>query len=86
MDFEFDPAKNVANIAKHGLPLSVGVLVIENAIREFRDIDHGEDRWIAYGFVDGNLLVCVYTLRGATHRIISVRGGDSKERRRWPRQ
>ena len=44
MDFEFDPEKNVANIAKHGLPLSVGVLVIENAIREYRDVDHGEER------------------------------------------
>lgn len=47
-----------------------------------RDYD-GEIRRIAYGVIAGRLFVCVYTLRGDVHRIISVRKANRREQRRW---
>ena len=51
MDFEFDPAKDKANIAKHGVSLEIGQEVIRDAAHEFEDdrIDYGEVRMVAFG-------------------------------------
>lgn len=84
MDFEYDPAKDAANDAKHGVPLAVGRIVIENRVGDVRDPrDHGEVRRIAYGSVNGRLFVCVYTLRGNACRLISVRKANRREQKRW---
>jgi uncharacterized DUF497 family protein len=84
MDIEFDPAKDQANIAKHGLPLVVGEAVLRNLVGEVVDVRHqAEERMIAFGMVAGRLLVCVYTVRGNAARIISVRMASRKERQQW---
>lgn len=85
MDIEYDPAKDAMNREKHGVPLALGRLVLINRIGEEldeRDYD-GEIRRIAYGLIAGRLFVCVYTLRGDAHRIISVRKANRREQRRW---
>jgi len=45
--------------------------------------DYGEERVIAIGEVDGEVLVVVYTDRGNTRRIISARRANRKERQLW---
>jgi uncharacterized DUF497 family protein len=37
MDFEYDPAKDVANRSKHGMPLAFGAVILENCIGEVQD-------------------------------------------------
>lgn len=41
--------------------------------------DYGERRVIADGLIRGRMHVCVYTLRGDTHRIISPRKANGRE-------
>ena len=45
--------------------------------------DYGENRFNIIGMVDGRLLFVAYTLRDDTIRIISARGAEPHERRRY---
>lgn len=86
MDIEFDPAKDAANEAKHGVSLNLASQVL--ADRERLDIldlraDYGEDRFVAYGKVAGRVWVCVFTRRGEVCRVISVRKANDRETQRY---
>lgn len=85
MQIEFDPAKDAANRAKHGIPLTVGRQVIQEAVVQFADtrFDYGEQRFIAIGYVGAQLHVCVFTVRGDVRRVISVRKAGRRERMRY---
>ena len=87
MDIKFDTAKDETNRAKHGVSLAIGRVVLENRLGDVRDPrDYGNEvRRIAYGTVAGRLFVCVYTMRGETYRIISIRKANQRERRKWQR-
>lgn len=61
-------------------------MVIENRVGDVVDPRHqSEIRRIAYGMVNGRLFVCVYTMRGESFRLISVRKANSRERSKWQR-
>ncbi len=85
MDVEFDPGKDAANIAKHGVSLRAGRVVLENMVGEEQDPRSygGEVRMRAFGPIQGRLFCCVYTMRGAVRRIISVRVASRREVREW---
>lgn len=85
MDIEFDSAKDEANIAKHGVSLARGADVLANVLAAKLDARRvrGEERWLAFGLVDGRLFAAVYTMRGDTFRIISVRKASRKEQAEW---
>lgn len=85
MDFEFDDAKDEANIAKHGVSLVLGAAVLENRIGEIVDdrIPYGETRMNAFGLVRGRLFVRTYTMRSGACRIISVRKANRREQKLW---
>jgi hypothetical protein len=86
-DIEFDTAKDAANRLKHGLPLALGAVVLAHVVGRIEDerYDYGERRFNAFGLVDRRLLVCTYTMRGDTYRLISVRKASKQERRTWLR-
>ena len=84
MPVEFDPEKNAANIAKHGIALTEGDGVLNDPLsRTVEDITaEGEERRLTVGTnVFGTLLVLVWTRRGNNERIISARKPDSRERK-----
>jgi uncharacterized protein len=85
MDVEHDPEKDAINLAKHGVSLALGVIVLENSIGEVVDDrrDYGEARINAFGLVEGRLFVCTYTMRGKVNRLISVRKASRQEQRTW---
>jgi len=85
MEIEFDDAKDDANRAKHGLPLALGAVVLENLIGEVLDDrrNYGEARINAFGLIDGRLYACTYTKRGSVYRIISLRKASRQEQRLW---
>ena len=85
MEIEFDDAKDDANRAKHGLPLTLGAVVLENLIGEVMDDrrDYGEVRVNAFGLIAGRLYACTYTKRGSVYRIISLRKASRQEQRLW---
>ena len=85
MDVEFDDAKDAANIAKHGVSLALGAVVLENCLGEVIDDrrDYGETRVNAFGLVAGRLFACTYTMRNGARRIISLRRASRQEQRIW---
>jgi uncharacterized DUF497 family protein len=84
MSPEFDPKKNSANIAKHGVSLADGdgVLLDPLAITVEDEAAEGEARFVTLGTnTFGSLMVVVWTERDDDVRLISVRTATPKERR-----
>ena len=84
MSPQFDPAKNAANIAKHGVSLADGdgVLLDPLALTVEDSTSRGEQRWQTIGVNSlGELMIVVWTDRGDDVRLISVRKPEPKERR-----
>ena len=42
--------------------------------------NYGEDRFITIGFLDGRMVILVWTPRSGTRRIISMRKANERER------
>lgn len=84
MDFEFNPAKNIANIKKHGIDLAdVESVFYDQSAITIEDNDHDEQRFVTIGMDDlGRVLVVCYTYRGTTAiRLISARKAKPHEQR-----
>lgn len=83
--FEFDKAKNEANIAKHGVDMaSVAEFEFDSAVvRVDARKGYGETRSIAIGYIAGRLHVLVFTKRGQTIRVISLRKANRREARAY---
>ena len=80
-EIEFDPGKDVANRAKHGIALSRaadfdwGTAVIRSDMR----IRYGESRFIATGLLEGRVHVLVYTPREDRVRVMGLRKANARE-------
>jgi uncharacterized DUF497 family protein len=86
MQFEWDEAKNEANIQRHGIDFAdVPSLFLAPMLTDSDDrIDYGEDRWISIGILVRGITVIVWTERaGDVIRIISARKANKDERRRY---
>jgi len=85
MEIEFDPAKDEANIRKHGMSLSLAKDLEIDTAHVMTDTrkDYGENRFIAVGPIGGRLCVLAFTLRGGKVRAISLRRANPRERRRY---
>ncbi len=81
MDITFDPTKNDANIAKHGVSLADsdgfewGAAVVRIDTRH----TYGENRMTAIGYIGDRLHVAVFVDRGNVRRIISLRKANKRE-------
>lgn len=85
MEFGYDPEKAEKNYENHGVELLEGALIFEGPTLEWLDTrhDYGEDRIIAIGMADDQLLVVVYVKRGDVIRLISTRKGGRRDRRKY---
>jgi uncharacterized protein len=85
MDFDWDTAKELANLKKHGLDFRMAAKVfLDPHVIEFDDLWTEEElRFNAIGLVDGRMLFVTYTMRGAVVRIISARGAEPNEKRKY---
>ena len=89
-DFEWDPAKALANIRKHGVSFdaAASVLLDRLALTVYDDAhSQREERWFTLGLdARGNLLAVAHTYeiiepRNVRIRIISARKATKRERR-----
>jgi hypothetical protein len=86
--FEWDPAKEKLNLAKHRVSFTVACHVFSDSFQlNLFDTDHSdeEDRWVTIGSVPTEkILVVVHTLRVSgdetSVRLISARKATKKER------
>jgi uncharacterized DUF497 family protein len=85
MQIEFDPAKNEANHAKHGLYLSDAASFdwATAMCRTDDRINYNEVRITCVGYIETRLHVIVYTQRGQSLRVISLRKANQREVREY---
>ena len=87
-EYEFDRAKNAANLLKHGVAFveaascfrDQGGLILETHAE-------GEARWSMLAYSErGRLLVVIFTTRGDVPRLISARKATARERATYERR
>jgi uncharacterized protein len=85
MQFEWDEAKNLANIRNHRIDFADVSEMFDSPmlIEPDRRSDYGEDRWTGIGFLQNGVAVVVWTERQENLiRIISARKANRYERQR----
>jgi uncharacterized DUF497 family protein len=86
MQFEFDAAKQAANLRKHGIDLRDAAYVFLDAHRlDATDgrKDYGEERHLVIGRIEDRVWVVVYTRRADAIRLISARKANEREQKRY---
>jgi len=85
MEIDYDPAKDVLNMRKHGVSLGDaarfewGTAEVEEDDR----YDYGEQRFKATGYIGQRLYVLIFCMRGEVTRLISLRRAEKYEERRY---
>ncbi|MBF0544325.1 MAG: BrnT family toxin [Candidatus Riflebacteria bacterium] len=88
MKYEWDKAKRMKNIQKHGVDFTL----VENfdwntaLVCPDKDTRHNEERFIALGVIFDRLYCLIYNNRGITVRVISLRKATSNEVKRYENQ
>ena len=85
-EFEWDDDKAAKNLANHSVSFETATRVFDDAFAvEWQDerARHDEDRFIILAMVDERVLSVVYTLRNGRTRIISARGAEPWEKRKY---
>jgi uncharacterized DUF497 family protein len=80
--FEFDPDKSAANLAKHGIDFETAQALWSDSRKVFGPtLSPSEERWMLVAKLDEKVWSAIYTWRGETIRLISVR--RSREDEAW---
>ena len=79
----FDEPKRQANIKAHGLDFVGCEAIWDNftITREDKRRAYGEKRLVTFGLLNGKVVVLVYTERGETLHVISLRKAEKYEAR-----
>lgn len=86
LSFEWDDAKAVSNLAKHGVSFTDACNVFSDSFSidsEERSMQYGEVRRRIVGIGQGRFLTIIYTERGEAIRLISARKATRSERREY---
>ena len=81
----YDAAKRATTLVERGLDFADAAVLFAGVTVELEDrrADYGERRIICYGTLEGRLIVCVYTPRGAVRHVISMRKANDREKIRF---
>ena len=85
-EFQWDDQKAAENYAKHGVSFEMARDVFKDpfALEWLDDREnYGEERYGLIGMAEGRLLFVAYTVRGDAFRIISARGAEPHEGKRY---
>ncbi|HQT40251.1 MAG TPA: BrnT family toxin [Acidocella sp.] len=82
---EFDPAKRDVTLRERDLDFAEAALVFAGRTATIADgrMNYGEDRYITAGHLRDRCVVMVWTPRGASRRIISMRYAHASEEKAW---
>jgi len=88
MYIEYDPTKDEANQRKHGVSLAdAGSIDWSTAlIRRDDRREYTEQRFQAFGILNGCLYQVVFTPRNGVMRVISMRKANKREERKYEQQ
>nr|CRY94916.1 hypothetical protein [uncultured prokaryote] len=81
MKIDYPHPKRDATLAERGLDMARAAEIFDGTTLTVVDDrkDYGEIRQITIGFLDGRMVVMVWTQRGETRRIISLRKANERE-------
>lgn len=87
IEIVFDPIKDLMNASKHGVSLSLAAEFDGSSVLSKPDDrhDYREPREIGYAPLAGRLYCVVFTQRGMSFRIISLREASNREMERYER-
>jgi uncharacterized protein len=82
IEFEGDEQKRLSNLQKHNIDFVRACQIFDGFTVEFEDnrYDYEEDRYIAVGETNGQILTVVYTYQNGAIRLISARQATRYER------
>lgn len=85
MRITFDPAKREKTLSERGLDFRDAASVFSGRTATVEDsrFDYVEPRFITAGHLSERLVVIVWTPRGQSRRIISMRYAHEKETKLW---
>ena len=78
--FEWDEAKRIINLQKHGLDFEDLARLFDGPLFERRVMRGPEERWLATGRFGTRWVTIIYTGRNSRRRIISARTARDNER------
>lgn len=84
MPISYDENKRAETLENRGLDFATAgeTLFSDEPLLTVQDdrIDYGEERWQTMGPLRGHIVMIVWTLRDGTHRIISMRKCNDREK------
>lgn len=85
MKIEYDPAKRTKTLETRGLDMAQAGEIWNGPHLTFEDNrqDYGEPRFVTFGLLSDRLVFVAWTLRGDTHRVISMRKANEREQKRY---
>jgi uncharacterized protein len=85
VEFEWDEAKRLANVEKHGIDFVRAAQVFDGRLRLDREAPRGgENRTLSIASLESRIIAVVWTWRGYnTVRIISARRARNGEKRAY---
>ncbi len=77
----YDPAKRELTLQARDLDMAEAAMIFAGTHLTIPDErkDYGEPRFITFGTLDGRMVVAVWTKRGDTRRIMSLRKANDRE-------
>lgn len=83
MECEWDEAKRLANLRRHGIDFADVPALFENDNVTVEDdrYSYGEQRFVTFGLLQGRVIAVVHTERDDCTRIISARKATRYEQR-----
>ncbi len=83
MEFEWDEAKRLTNLRKHGIDFIDIPAVFDGDTVTVEDdrYSYAEQRFVTFGLLQGRVVAVVHTDRGDLTRIISARKATKYEQR-----
>ena len=85
MEYQWDEAKRLTNLRKHGIDFADVPAVFDGDILTVEDerLDYGEQRFVSFGLLKGRVIAVVHTEREDHTRIISARKATKYEQRTY---
>ncbi|NBC29902.1 MAG: BrnT family toxin [Spirochaetes bacterium] len=86
MEFDYDPAKSRANMGKHGIDFNEAQRLWDDPGLVILPARYSEEvRYLAIGMASGRHWTAIFTERGTTVRLISVRRSRHEEKALYER-
>lgn len=79
MEIEFDPRKDDANVARHGISLARAVDMEILTFERDERFEYGEVRYRAWGLIEDEYFCLAFVVRSERLRAISLRRAHKKE-------